>query len=213
MAAPALTLPIPLDLGPAFAILNAGGLAVFAASGALAAARRRLSLVTFFFFATVTGTGGGTVRDLLIGAPVFWMHDGLALALCWGTALAVWCTPRAFWRDRALDWLDAVGLAAYAVYGAAKALGYGVPPLPAIGMGVVTACMGGILRDVLAGEESYLLSPEIYVSAAALASGLYVALAWLGMAPAIAMGLAAAAGFGLRALAIARGLALPTYRG
>ncbi|WP_254503770.1 trimeric intracellular cation channel family protein, partial [Salmonella enterica] len=79
----------------------------------------------------------------------------------------IWVTPERWWRDSALAWFDAVGLAAYAVYGAAKAIGYGIPPIPAAVMGVVTACVGGIIRDVLAGEPSILMRPELYVTAAA----------------------------------------------
>ncbi|WP_243395734.1 trimeric intracellular cation channel family protein [Sphingomonas oleivorans] len=193
--------------------LDLAGIAMFAASGALAAARARQTIVTFLFFAVVTATGGGTVRDLLIGAPVFWMQDSRALAACLIAGLAVWMTPRRWWRPKALDWFDAVGLAVYAVYGAAKALAFGISPLPAAGMGVVTACMGGIIRDVLAGEPSILLRPEIYVTAAALAAVAYVGLGELGVAPQIAAAVGALAGFGLRALAIGRGLALPAYRG
>jgi len=80
-------------------------------------------------------------------------------------------------------------------------------------MGVVTACMGGIIRDVLAGEPSILLRPELYVTAAALSAGLFVLLTLFGMPLLAAAGLAAAAGFALRALAILRGLALPAYHG
>jgi uncharacterized membrane protein YeiH len=67
--------------------LDLFGIAVFAASGALAAAKQRQTLVTFAFFALVTGVGGGTVRDLLIGAPVFWVHDWTFAATCLGTPL------------------------------------------------------------------------------------------------------------------------------
>jgi uncharacterized membrane protein YeiH len=193
--------------------LDRAGLAVFAASGALAATRARQTIVTACFFACATGTGGGTVRDLLIDAPVFWMHDAMPLAICLGVAAMIWLTPRRWWPEKALDWFDAVGLAAYAVYGAGKALGYGIPSLPAAVMGVVTACMGGIIRDVVAGVPSIILRPELYVTAAALAAGLFVGLTLLGLSapwPAI---VAAAAGFGLRAAAIARGLALPAYEG
>ncbi|HEX8447755.1 MAG TPA: trimeric intracellular cation channel family protein [Sphingomonas sp.] len=196
----------------AFTALDLAGLAVFAASGALAAAARRQTLVTFAFFAAVTGTGGGTVRDLLIGAPVFWMQDARAIGVCLGVAVLVWFTPQRIWSPKALDWFDAVGLAAYAVYGAAKALNHGVPPLPAAVMGIVTACMGGVIRDILAGEPSIILRPEIYVTAAALASVLFVLLTLSGVPFWVAAVLAAGAGFVLRAAAIARGLALPGYR-
>ncbi|KQX18346.1 MULTISPECIES: trimeric intracellular cation channel family protein [unclassified Sphingomonas] len=188
------------------------GIAIFAISGALAAARREQTIVTFTFFAAVTGTGGGTIRDLLIGAPVFWIHDNRALAVCLLAALAVWMTPRRIWPVKALEWFDGVGLAAYAVFGACKALAYGVPPLGAAAMGVFTACLGGIIRDVLAGEPSILLRPELYVTAAALASGLFVMLTLLGAPLLPAAGLAALAGFALRALAIHKGIALPSYR-
>jgi uncharacterized membrane protein YeiH len=201
------------ELAPLLVVLDLFGIAVFAASGALAAARQGQTLVTFAFFALVTGTGGGTVRDLLIGAPVFWVNDWRFPATCLVTALAVWITPSRLWRPRALDWFDAVGLAVYAVFGAWKALSLGIGPLPAMMMGVITACVGGIIRDVLAGEPSILLRPEIYVTAAALAASLSVGLMLAGV-PMIGAAIAGAmAGFGLRALAIVRGLSIPAYRG
>jgi uncharacterized membrane protein YeiH len=196
----------------AVASLDLLGIAVFAASGALAAAKRQQTLVTFAFFALVTGVGGGTVRDLLIGAPVFWVHDWTFAATCLGTAGLVWLTPVSVWNERALDWFDAVGIAIYAVFGAWKALSLGIEPLPAMMMGVITACVGGIIRDVLAGEPSILLKPEIYVTAAALASGLFVLLLWLQLSLLPAAIISAAAGFGLRAMAIRRGWAIPAYR-
>jgi len=204
----------PVALLPAFAPwFDVAGLAVFAASGALAAAKRGQTLVTLTFFALITGVGGGTVRDLLIGAPVFWVVDSRAASVCLIVALIIWVTPERWWRGAALDWFDAVGLAAYAVYGAAKALGYDVPPVPAALMGIVTACVGGIIRDVLAGEPSILMRPELYVTCAALASASYVVLALLGVPSAIAAIVAASAGFALRATAMRRGLGLPAYRG
>ena len=193
--------------------LDLAGLAVFAASGALAAARRAQTMVTLIFFALVAGVGGGTVRDLLIGAPVFWIVDSRAAAVCLGVAVVIWVTPERWWRGAALDWFDAVGLAAYAVYGAAKSLDYGVPPVPAFVLGVVSACVGGIIRDVLAGEPSILMRPELYVTAAALASALFVGLTLAGMVGPAAAVIAATAGFALRAAAIRWRIHLPAYRG
>jgi uncharacterized membrane protein YeiH len=198
-------------LTPFLAWIDLFGIAVFAASGALAAAQRRQTIVTFAFFAIVTGVGGGTVRDLLIDAPVFWVRDWRVAAVCLGTAALIWVTPRRWWSERALDWFDAVGLAAYAVFGAAKALAFGVPPIVAVLMGVITACAGGIIRDVLAGEPSILLRPELYVTAAVLAALLFVLLSWMGIGAGLAAVLAAMIGFGLRATAILRGLKLPAY--
>ena len=201
------------QLAPAvIAWLDLFGIAVFAASGALAAAQRGQTVVTFAFFALITGVGGGTVRDLLIGAPVFWVQDWRFAATCMVTAGLVWVTPKNFWKPRALDWFDAVGIAIYAVFGAWKSLTLGVPLLPAMMMGVITACVGGIIRDVLAGEPSILLKPEIYVTAAALASGLFGLLLWFGLPVLPAAIISAAAGFALRAMAILKGWAIPAYK-
>src|SRR4051794_36590775 len=199
-------------LGPALVYLGWAGVAVFALSGALVAAEKRLTFVTFVFFAVITGVGGGTVRDLLIGAPVFWIRHNAMLLICTAAAVTVWLLPARSWRGQMLLWLDAAGLAAYATYGAAKGLAFGVAPLPAVGMGVLTACVGGIVRDVLASEPSILLRPELYVTAAALASGLMVALLLLGMAPLAAGLVSTAAGFVLRGAAIHFGWSLRPYR-
>jgi uncharacterized membrane protein YeiH len=199
-------------LPTALVILDYFGIAVFAVSGALLAAEKKQTLVTFIFFAVVTGVGGGTLRDLLIGAPVFWVHTNGTLLICIAAALLVWFASRRWFAGRALLWFDAAGLAAYATYGAAKALGYGIAPVPAFAMGVMTACVGGIIRDVLAGEPSILMRSELYVTAAALAAGLFVLLSLAGMAVWPAAALAITAGFVLRGAAIARGWSLPAYR-
>lgn len=197
---------------PLLSWFDMAGVAVFAVSGALAAARDRQTIVTFAFFAAVTGIGGGTLRDLLIGAPVFWVGRSDYLAVCLVAAAAVWVLRADRWHLPALLWFDAIGMAAYAVIGAAKADTYGLPPLPCIVMGVLSATFGGIVRDVLAGVPSILLRPEIYISAAALGAATFVVLVEIGVGPAIAGIIGAAAGFTLRALAIGRGLALPAYR-
>ena len=197
--------------GSALEYLDWAGVAVFALSGALVAAVKRQTLVTFVFFGVITGVGGGTARDLLIGAPVFWIHQNATILICFAAALLVWCLPQRTWRGRMLLWLDAAGLAAYSTYGAAKGLAYGVAPLPAIAMGVLTACLGGIVRDVLAGEPSTLMRPELYVTAAALSAALMVALLLAGV-PATAAGIVATLlGLSLRGAAIVRGWSLPAY--
>ena len=203
--------PLPEALGPLLEFLNLAGIAVFALSGALLAAEKKQTLVTFVFFAVVTGVGGGTVRDLLIGAPVFWVHENVTLLICFAAALAAWLAPSGLWKGRALLWCDALGLAAFSAFGAAKGLAFGLAPLPAFGMGVATGCVGGIIRDVLAGEDSILLRSELYVTAAALAAALLVGLILLGVSAGLAGLIAALAGFALRGLAIWRGWSLPGY--
>lgn len=208
MIAAQTVLPV-LPVLPAW--LDLGGTAVFALSGALVALRLRQTLVTATFFAFVTGLGGGTIRDLLLDAPVFWLRDPWIAAVVLGTALLAWFTPRHWWERQALEWLDAAGLAMFAVLGTAKALGFGVAPVPAVVLGVISGCAGGIMRDMVAGVPSIIMRPEIYVTAAALAAGLTATLTWLALPDAVTWTTAAGAGFALRLAAITWNIQLPTY--
>jgi uncharacterized membrane protein YeiH len=193
--------------------LDFAGVAVFAATGALAAARQKHDLVTFAFFGAITGVGGGTLRDLLIGAPVFWVHDWRYIAVCLAASVAVWLVGARPWRFRALLWLDAIGLAAYGVLGAAKAEAAGIAPLICIVMGALTACFGGVVRDLLAGEPSILLRREITVSAALLAASIFVVARVAGLDAWPAAFLGAGFGFALRAGALVWGWSLPAFPG
>lgn len=194
------------------AVLDLAGTAVFALSGALLAARLRQTFVTMGFFALITGVGGGSVRDLLIGAPVFWVRDPWVAAVCLFVALVAWFTPRRWWEGQFLEYADAVGLAFYAVLGTAKALAFAVAPVPAVVMGIITGCVGGVIRDVLAGRPSILMRPELYVTATALSAALCAAGTMLDGPRELVWTLAAVAGFALRASAIRFGIHLPAYR-
>lgn len=200
-------------LQPTLAFLDYAAVAVFGATGALAAARRKHDIITFAFFAAVTGVGGGTLRDLLIGAPVFWVARWGYLAVALAAAIAIWVFGWGRRGERVLTWLDAVGMAAYAVVGALKALSLGVPPISAVVMGVLTSTFGGIIRDVLAEEPSVLLKRELYVTAALVGATLFVALSQLGVAvwPASLAGFATA--FLVRAGAIVFGWQMPAFPG
>ena len=142
---------------------------------------------------------------------MFWVGRSDYLVVCLAAAGAVWILRADRWKLPLLLWFDAVGMAAYAVIGAAKAETLGVPPLACIVMGVLTASFGGIIRDVLAGVPSNLMRREIYVSAAALGATTYIVLVTLGVDRIIAGTIGLVAGFTLRALAIAKGVALPAY--
>ena len=198
-------------LTPVLDWLDLAGVAIFALTGALVAAKEKQTLVTLSFFALITGVGGGTIRDLLIGAPVFWITDPWVAAICLGVALFTWFTPTRWLEGKFLSIADGMGLAAYAVLGTAKALQYGVPPVPALLMGVITGTAGGIIRDVLAGRPSILMRPELYVTAAALSASITVGGNLLGVTNWWTWIAAALAGFALRLAAILLNLALPAY--
>jgi len=174
--------------------LDYAGVALFAATGALAASRKQLDIIGFLFLAAATGIGGGTTRDLMLGVPVFWVDQPVYLLICAATAGLVYFTAHLIEsRYRLLLWLDAVALAAYGIFGAHKGLLVTGSPTVAVVMGVLTGTLGGIIRDVLAREPSVLLRKEVYV-AAVLAGGVaFVALKGPGLPPWVAAG----TGFGL----------------
>ncbi len=198
-------------LTPLLDILDILGVAVFAFSGALLAAKEKQTFVTMAFFALVTGVGGGTLRDLLIDAPVFWIADPWVALACFVVALLAWFTPTRWWEGKILEFADGAGLTGYAVIGAAKALSYGVPPVPAIVMGIVTGCVGGIIRDVVAGRPSIIMRPELYVTAAALSAVLCVGGEMAGLPRVPVWTVATLAGFALRSAAIRWNISLPAY--
>lgn len=194
--------------------IDHAAIAVFAVSGALVASRKRMDVVGFILIAIVTGFGGGTLRDLLLGrTPVFWLRAPELVAVAALAAVLVFFTAhRVQNRFRALLWADAVGLAIYAVLGAEIALLAGAHGWAAILLGVVTATFGGIARDVICNEIPLILRREIYVTAAAAGAAMYVLLRLEGVwrEPAFIAG--ALTCFAIRAAAIQFGWSLPGYR-
>ena len=192
-------------------LLDYAGVATFAATGALMAAEKRQDILTFVFFAAITGVGGGTLRDLLIGAPVFWVRDPGYSIVCAAMAVLIWLTRGRGLSGKTRLWLDAAGLSVYAVVGAGKALGLGVSPVVCVVMGVITATFGGIIRDVLANEPSILLRRELYISAAIVSATVFIVLRVLDVDGAWASAIAVVLGFGVRAGAILQGWHLPAF--
>jgi len=195
-------------------ILDFAGVAVFAATGALAASRKQLDIVGFIFLAAITGIGGGTLRDLILGKlPVFWIEQPSFIAVCVCVALIIFfCAHLIESRYRLLLWLDAIGLAAYSVMGTLIGLNYGISPFAAIVTGIMTATFGGIFRDVIAGEKSVLLSDEIYISAALLGAASFALLMQVELDKNIAIIIALILAFALRAAALLFGWTTPRYK-
>jgi uncharacterized membrane protein YeiH len=196
------------------ALLDLFAIAVFATSGALVASRKEMDIFGFILLGTATGVGGGTLRDLLLGiAPVFWVSEPRYLLVCIVVSSVVFFTahiPES--RYRLLLWVDAAGLAAYAVVGAEKGLEAGAGTLVAVTMGVITAAFGGIVRDVLGGESPIILRKEIYVTAALAAALMYVVALGLGLPRVPAALTAVMVGFVVRGCALHWGWSLPAYR-
>ncbi len=202
-----------LDLGSIINWAGLFGIAVFAVSGSLEAARKEMDILGFLLIGSVTGLGGGTLRDLLLGAtPVYWVQQPQMVMICLVASIATYfLAPLLDSRYRALIWMDAIGLSTFCITGTAFALGQGASPLIAICMGVMSATFGGIIRDVLCSESLVLSSRELYVTAAVAGASAYLLLRMANMGETVATLGAFGVGFGLRSAAILFGLKLPRY--
>jgi uncharacterized membrane protein YeiH len=186
---------------------------VFAVSGALVASRKGMDVMGFMWLAVITGVGGGTVRDLILNVPVFWVQNPMHVSACLVTAVAMhFLAPLVESRYRTLLWFDAFGLALVTVAGTVKALDVGAPALVAIAMGTVTGAVGGIIRDTLGHVPSVLLRHEIYITASVLGACTYVGLNALGLARLPAMIAGFLVTFGVCGMAIKFGWSLPVFR-
>jgi len=190
------------------------GVALFAASGALAAGRKRLDLLGVIVLALVTAIGGGTIRDVLLDRhPIFWLADPAYLLVIVATALLVFVVARGRRVPESfLPTADALGLALFSVSGAQIAERAGLPALSGILLGTVTGAAGGAVRDVLSAEIPMVLRRgNLYASAAIAGTSVYFALAALD----VSRTSATLAGMGVvalvRLMAIRRGLSLPEF--
>jgi uncharacterized membrane protein YeiH len=195
-------------------VLDLLGVAVFAVSGVLAAGRKSLDLLGVLVIATLTAIGGGTVRDLLLDRhPIFWISQPTYLVVISVAAVLtiIYVRVRRPPGD-ALLYADALGLALFTIAGAQIAEAAGLSPIIVVLMATITGVAGGVLRDVLCAEIPLILRRDIYATAAIVGASAYLLAEMLGAPRPWASGLGMAAVAILRVVAIARGLALPTFR-
>ena len=153
------------------------GTAAFAVTGVLAVNRRGLDAFGAVVLGCVTSLGGGTIRDVVIGAPVFWLNDLNYMWAALAAALVAFFASRSFVSTyTALLYLDGLGAALFAVFATEKVLGLGHGPMVAVIMGVLTAIGGGLVRDVLAGQTTLLMSREIYATPVLIGCAFYAVL-------------------------------------
>src|SRR5947199_5029706 len=195
-------------------VLELAGTFVFALSGAAAGVKHRLDLFGVLVVSCATATAGGITRDVLIGAvPPAALRDWRYLGISVVAGLVVFLSsPRPERQQRLRNLIltfDAAGLALFAVSGTQTALGYGLNPVMAALLGMLTGIGGGMLRDVLVSDIPYVLLSDLY--AAALAGALVVVAGHVLNAPPAVSALAGAAVcFGIRVVALWRGWRLPT---
>lgn len=201
---------MPEQLSITILVLMYFGDVVFAVSGALTAGRYKMDVVGFVLIGTITGIGGGTLRDLLLGRTVWWTMHPEELYLCLAASLLTFfMVPGDTARRSLMKWSDALGLGAFCVVGCHVALALDVPLVVAVFMGMLTATGGGVIRDVLTNTQPMILGGELYATAALLGALAYGLVAKFGGATeALAEWAGFGVAFGLRALAIVYGIRL-----
>lgn len=194
--------------------LDLAGVAVFALSGVIVACRSRMDPFGMLVLAAVTGIGGGTLRDLVLGVrPVFWITDTTYLWVVLATVVLASVGFRYVHRlaRTVLPMVDAVGLALFTAIGAHKALLLDAPGSVAIVMGLFTGVAGGVIRDVLANRVPMVLREEIYATASIAGGITFVSLHALDAPFTTAISTTVAVTLGLRLAAIRWKLRLPVF--
>ena len=210
MMAPGLALPAEALLS----VLDYASVAIFALTGALVASRAQLDIVGFIFIACLTAVGGGTLRDVILDRPPLWISDPILLLLATLAAVVVFFgAHRLESRYRALEWLDACALAVAVPAGVGVALAEGLGWPVVLVMGMVTGCMGGLMRVVVCNEVPLVLKQgELYVTCAFCGAGAAVLLGLVGAEGWQALLACALVTLVLRAGSLGFGWRLPVYK-
>jgi len=189
------------------------GVAVFAVSGTLVAYRKKLDGFGVVVLASVTAIGGGTVRDVILDAPVFWLQDQSYLYSIFVAAFItiVWVNKNKDFPQIVLEVADALGLAFFVVMGVQKALDYGVQDMTAVLMGTITCCFGGMIRDVLARQTPMVLKSELYATTCIFGGVVYTQSLNFSVNTEVAMVLSMLATLSLRLGALKWGWSLPVF--
>ena len=197
-------------------IFDMVGTIACAISGVLVATRLKMDPFGITVLAGVTAIGGGSVRDMLMGAtPVFWISDNTYIYVILITVLisVLWLHHIQRFSVYLLPIIDAFGLATFTIVGAQKALAFGFSGIVAIVMGCVTGVVGGMIRDLLSDQIPFVLQKEIYATASILGASLYVVCSYLCLQSIIAMAVAMSGTLLLRLSAIYWQLSLPIFSG
>ncbi|GAB3025567.1 trimeric intracellular cation channel family protein [Bowmanella dokdonensis] len=191
------------------------GVAVFAVSGTLMAYRKHMDGFGVVVLASVTAIGGGTLRDMILDLPVFWVQEpDFLYAIMAAAALTIfWLRFTHKFPYQSLLVADAFGLAFFNVMGLQKALNYGATPFIAIVMGTMTGVFGGLIRDVICREIPLVLKGELYATTCIFGGVLYVLAQTMGLSISWAMLIGMLATLSLRLAAIRWHWQLPVFQG
>lgn len=194
-------------------IIDFVGTFAFAISGIRLASAKQFDWFGAYVVGAATAIGGGTLRDVMLDVPVFWMHDGFYLS-CTGLALLWVILFRRFLvhMHNTFFIFDAIGLALFTIVGIQKTLDCGLPIWVAVVMGTMTGAAGGVIRDVLINEEPLIFRKEIYAMACVVGGVVFGVCNWFGLAAEITLPACGTTVFLARVLAVKHHICLPTLK-
>ncbi len=197
-----------------FEFLDLLGTMAFAVSGALVAMEKRLDLFGILSLAFVTAIGGGTLRDVVIGiSPVSWLTDlNYFFTIIAGTILAIIFRKKFTFLRMSLLLFDTIGLAIFTLIGIEKGMGVGLHPIICITLGTITACFGGVIRDILGNDIPVIFRKEIYATVCIVGGLVYYALFYLNVPKDINYLVTSGAIVAIRILAVAKKWSLPQVK-
>ena len=160
-----------------FLIIDILGTVAFAISGVLTAIKHRMDPFGILIIAFVTAVGGGTLRDLLIAADITWMRNlTFVYVIFAATVFAVVFRKKLGHIRKSLFLFDTIGIALYTIVGIEKGIAAGFPPMICVALGTMTACFGGVIRDILCNEIPIIFRKEIYATACIIGGSAYFVL-------------------------------------
>ena len=192
-------------------IIDILGTLSFSISGVLTAVKKRMDPFGIFIIAFVTAVGGGTLRDLLIDAPIFWMYDlRFIYTIAVASVIAIIFRKKLGYIRKSLFLFDTIGIAVYTIVGVEKGISAGLPPIICIALGTLTACFGGVIRDILCNEIPIIFRKEIYATACIVGAFAYFALQYTPLSQDIIVLISGSSVILIRVLAVTFKLSLPT---
>ena len=192
-------------------IIDILGTIAFAVSGGLTAMKKRLDLFGIFIIAFVTAVGGGTLRDILIDAPVTWMNDlTFFYVIVAATILAVIFRKKLNYVRRSLFLFDTIGIALYTIVGVERGIAAGFSPIICVALGTMSACFGGVIRDILCNEIPVIFRKNVYATACILGGFAYFLLIKTALTSDFVVLISGAIVIIIRLLAVIFNLSLPS---
>ncbi len=194
-----------------YLVIDILGTVAFAISGVLTAMHKRLDLFGIFIIAFVTSVGGGTLRDLLLNVNIVWMHNMTYVYVIFSSAVfAILFRNKLNYFRRTLFLFDTIGIALFTIVGIEKGVQLGLHPIICISLGTISACFGGVIRDILCNEIPIIFRKEIYATACILGGIFYFLLELTPLDPNWVVIISGSVVISMRLLAVKFKLSLPS---